>query len=193
MKLDSRLGIVAIGLAMLLAAAAPASAFVYVPGSGWQTFTTWADVAAPVAGYGPYGGTWDGDPENDPFTFSLFAPGYLKVTDVLMPGDYFRVFDGGALLGETPMVPFIDAVHTFDPWAAYADPDLSHAEWLLAPGTYSLQFQNIFQEYGIDRMPEDAEGAASSFFRVDPVPEPGALALLGIGLAAVGLAVRRKR
>jgi hypothetical protein len=197
MKLNSRVLIAVLGMGLLLLSALPVSA---------------------------------SQNESNPYAFSLFAPGYLKVTDVLMPGDYFRIWNFGALLGETQWVPWADVVYESDPSLAFLNPNLSHGVFALPAGSYDLRFQNIFLENGMAPLPPAAEGLADFYYAVDespqgparewnmlttwadvssadigpgfgfthstytqPIPEPGTFALLGLGLAAAGLVMRRKR
>lgn len=208
MKQNSRVWIALLGLAMLIISAAPASAFPYT--SGWQIFTTAVDVIAPYAPtqpqYGGMMGDWYNDYiDNDPYTFHLYSPGVLKVTDVFETGDRFKVWDiGGAttfngLLGTSSSSTWVSGGTETDPGAAYdSNPTglpgerYSTFTYLLGAGDHALVFQNCAFKSGEPKA-DGQEGIADAYFRVDPVPEPGTIALFGLGLAVAGTAIRRKR
>lgn len=108
---------------ILLLAAAWASADVpYVVGSGWTYFGTADYQPGP---YGGIGGTFD-PPNNEPFTFTLLVPGFLKVTDAFLAGDYIRVYDNGMDISSTPVVPV-------DPSIWESDPDVGMARSKMEP------------------------------------------------------------
>ena len=186
-----------VGLGLLVVSAVPALAGSYNVGGGWEQLYFWADVAAPDPAYGYGGEDIDGDaPFNDPFTFSLAADGILRITDVWESGDYFRIWDNGSIIGETPNVPWQLGEVESDPDLAFGNPGLSWGEFALGAGDHSLQFQNVLFEDGITGTPPGPDLASDAYFRVDravaPIPEPGTLALIGLGLGVAGIIARRR-
>lgn len=214
MKQDLRVWVALLGLAMLVVSAAPASAIAYTPGT-WQVFTTTFDTPAAYpdyfgTGYAPWGGmTTFGDyPDNDPFTFHLSSASTLKITDIFETGDFFACWDNGIILTGTTSSDWVYGGTEMDPDAAYAMGGLGGATYstslkppspyapILGVGDHSLVFQNFFFKDGDPNPQGGTEGPmnwADGYFRVDPVPEPGTMALLGLGLAFAGLVIRRKR
>jgi hypothetical protein len=196
MRLNIRKGTALVALALLAATAVPAMAINYSVNSGWEMFTCWADVPAPDPAFGFGGTTPDGNtPYNDPFTFTLGSQGVFKITDVFEPGDYFRIFDWGTEVAMTPVTTWSFGSITSDPDVAFGDPNLSFAAYLLNPGSYSVQFQDVFFAGGPTSVPPGPDLVADAYFRVDtvqPIPEPASLLLVGLGLGVAGLVMRRR-
>jgi hypothetical protein len=117
-----------------------------------------------------------------PWTFTLTKPGTLFVTDTQDSIDRFELFNGLTPLGET-------SVNTpgsgcgFDLSCAINNADYSKATFALLPGSYSIT--------GIVTL--SPSGAGDGAFLLSEVPIPAALPLFASGLAALGLAGRRKR
>lgn len=189
----------ALGCALLLAAAVPASsAFVYTLGQGWQELNF--DLLTPSPFDGGYGGTVDDpwDPYstyNTPWQFSVTVESYLRFTGVGDKGSYYRIWDYGVDLHTTPEVPF-EMSNLTDPDVAWSDPSWSSGTLSVGPGDYRLNFQNVLFTDGLDafeHLPEWFQGASTAYFRVDPIPEPTGLVLMGLGLVGLVAAYRRRR
>ena len=147
-------------------------------GDGWHSFS------------------WTGGPNvtqtESAFTFTSGAAVTVKVTDAYISGDRFQLFDNGSLVGTTSQLngptPWTD-----NPDVAFAGL-FSKGAFTLGAGSHSLVLKNIQIPSGYD--------SGAGFFRVDgnggvvvagnpSAPEPGTLALVGMGL--VGLALGRLR
>jgi hypothetical protein len=147
----------------------------------------------------------------------------LQVTDVDQSGDRYRIWDGDAFLGITLASVYEFANKDIFPDPAYANGGLYNGPPLgpfgpedyslsttskdplkaivLGAGDHHLTFQNFaFRDSSLSALGYDPltgthqEGFSRGYFRVtSEVPEPGTMALLGLGLAFAGLVIRRKR
>jgi len=117
-----------------------------------------------------------------PWTFTTRSPVDFTITDALLAGDSFKVFDFSSLVGSTPPVPANFHSCGLNPRVCVVDPEMSHASFLLPPGSYSITVSvHAVQILG--------EG----FFRFEPVPEPPTSLLLASGLALAGCVKLRGR
>ena len=152
-------------------------------GSGWQLFF------------------WDATPHpsavtDNPFTFTLTAPGYVAVVDAGFDGDQFQVFDGTTLLGDTT-VPLDDGQYAGDATTAWANSAFSRRIFPLSAGAHSI---NVF----VIRSATCTDCAAGAgFLRVGldndgfyspPIPALGLAGLVGLAalLAAGGFILLRR-
>lgn len=132
-----------------------------------------------------------------PWVITLSHDGYLTVTDVEDSGDKFQMFDNG-----NPMVPTTGALggqagqaggYTSNPCAdcgfvgenigaALGDANFSSGTFELYAGVNSITgtFVGVIGDGDMD-------------FIAEAAPEPATLAVLGMGLAGLGLVRRRKR
>jgi hypothetical protein len=143
--------------------------------------------AAPILG-----GGWSIDQVNavntnsvgSPYAFSLPASVYFRITDELVVGDVYKVYEGASLILTTT---FFSNPTGFgdDPTAdaAWMSSSYSHGVIVLAPGLHNLSVQGN----GVGGLP------AHFFTRLDAVPEPASMLLFCLGLVGLaGYSTRRK-
>jgi hypothetical protein len=114
-----------------------------------------------------------------PWTFTAGTPVQLVVTDSLLAGDYFDIFDFGVLVGSTPMVTVGGGNCGMNPDLCVTDPRISHASFLFGPGAHSIT---------INVHPAQIQG--EGFFRLTTTPEPATFLLFATG--TLGLYLRRR-
>lgn len=176
------------GALALLVSSAAARADAIAVGSGWQDF----DVDPLIALSS--GTEWialDGSALS--FDVTLSSAAVLTVVDAGFAGDRFEVFDNGVALGLTSLAAgSYPASIGLDFDAALAGGAYSRASFVLGAGTHSITGRLFASALDAGGAPIDATVGAVMLAPM-PVPEPSTWALMGAGLAAAGLAARRRR
>jgi hypothetical protein len=132
-------------------------------------------------------GTWDVQDQvmspGDFYNNSYYAPTAmtLKFTDLYVQGDSYSIHLNGVFQYNTSF-PTPDGTYITDPTLAYASGKYSSGLIALAAGETVA-----FDAYTIP------PGYSDGTLAVTAVPEPETYALMLAGLAAMGLAVRRRR
>jgi hypothetical protein len=108
----------------------------------------------------------------------------LKVTDAFQFGDVFDVYVNSVLAFTTGGFD-AGGTSTTDPDIAFDGGEYSSGSILLAAGAYTVEILVAASPFGGGGAYIEVESAS--------VPEPGTLALLGIGLLGLGMMRREKK
>jgi hypothetical protein len=149
-------------------------------------------ISAPKVDAAPIlGGGWvidqinaaNTDSAGSPYSFTLSDPAYFRITDILVVKDVYKVYESSSLILTTTFFSnptgFGDNAEADAAWVLST---YSHGSILLAAGPHSLRVQGD----GVGGLP------AHFYTRLDPVPEPGTMLLLGLGLIGIGVSKRRR-
>jgi PEP-CTERM motif len=120
----------------------------------------------------------------DLVTFTTTGPVLFKITDAFQKGDAFSVdINSGAFVFTTSSVPTDGSGSVTDPDTAFADRTYSHGSILLGAGSYSINVKAASSPF--------ESGGGYLQVASATVPEPGALFMLGTGLAVLLFGKRR--
>jgi hypothetical protein len=117
---------------------------------------------------------------SNPWTITTGSPVEMTVTDALLAGDFFDVFDFGVLIGSTPSVAPSGSDCGLNPSICVEAPGISHASFVLPAGAHSITI-------GVHAAQILGEG----FFHLDTVPEPSTFGVTALLLLAILLAGRK--
>jgi hypothetical protein len=147
----------------LLGWSAPAAAVSITVDGGWTNFS-WV------------GGTGAIDTPADGYQFTSATSVVVQITDCCSIGDRFEIFVNSVSQGLTSAPVGSGPSGAFDGPSSWADSRLSKISLALGPGSYDI---DIVVTTSVSTL------TSGGFIQVLSVPEPGALALLAVALAAL--------
>jgi len=174
--------VVALFAAFLLAAPLAHAGAITVGDPNWYEFGfgNVGTFATSGAGTTPSSGGNSQYADDPPWTWTSSVGTLLTVVDAFIAVDQFRIYDFGVAIGDTS-VPSGSNPGLSDPALALLDLNYSRGFFEFAAGSHSLTIEHL------------AGVPGAGYFRVDQVPEPGTLMLLGSGLVGLVGYRRRKR
>ena len=177
---------------MILAMGALAAACSAVPAAATAILTDqWYSFSFGGVGF-PFAQGFNGDPSTDPaslnapdpdWEFTLLTAGSITFVDAFNVGDQFTITDFGSSIGTTS-APGAGAGCGNDITACLNDPDFSKGTFALGAGSHSINGTPTASPFG----------SGGAFFRVNStaVPEPATWAMMLLGFAGIGFAMRKR-
>ncbi len=114
------------------------------------------------------------------WAFDAASPVVFRITDAFRAGDQFRVFDFGIPVLLTSFVAQSDYDCGSDPELCFGDPQISAGVYMFQAGAHSLTTMPVLSP----------SIAGAGYFRLDVVPEPSTLVLIGTGFLVLILGRR---
>ena len=182
---SSRARMLSFGTALLIStvtAFEPARGVTITPSTTWYQFSWFGEFVEGCRPADPNGGICVPSSNGDsiavgvpPWEFTAPTGVRLDVTDMANYGADWYVLDGGVAIGRTSQpAPVNSGSCGYSANYCFADPNVSHASFILLPGFHSITLDPITFTSG------------AAMFRVVPIPEPSTGLLVMVGLFGLG-------